>query len=149
MTLPYREMTGSLQYIVTCTRPDMANVVRCLGKYNGAFTRENFTMAKRVVRYLVGTKHFGLVYRPIKDTAERILGRRSCDVQEFKSIYHRIRIEFERLHMDVEKQAAETCYDKHVRIGIDSGFRLRGQLGVGAATLERAEDRSRGVHTQL
>ncbi|KAE8902883.1 hypothetical protein PF003_g12850 [Phytophthora fragariae] len=66
-TLPYREMIGSLQYVVTCTRPDMANVVRCLGKYNGAFTRENFTMAKRAVRYLVGTKHFGLVYRPIKD----------------------------------------------------------------------------------
>ncbi|OWZ13279.1 Gag-pol Polyprotein [Phytophthora megakarya] len=43
----------------------MANVVRCLGKYNGAYTRENFTMAKRAIRYLIGTKHLGLVYRPI------------------------------------------------------------------------------------
>ncbi|KAE8999955.1 hypothetical protein PR001_g18918 [Phytophthora rubi] len=59
-----REMIGSLQYVVDCTRPDMANVVRCLGKYNGFFTRENYTMAKRAIRYLIGTEHFGLVYRP-------------------------------------------------------------------------------------
>lgn len=62
--LLYREMIGSLQYVVACTRPDMANVVHCLGKYNGAFTRENYTVAKRAIRYLIGTKHFGLVYRP-------------------------------------------------------------------------------------
>ncbi|KAE9233117.1 hypothetical protein PF004_g9734 [Phytophthora fragariae] len=63
-SLPYREIVGSLQYLVACTRPDMASVVRCLGKYNGAYTRENFAMAKRAVRYLLGTKTFGLVYRP-------------------------------------------------------------------------------------
>ncbi|KAE9356332.1 hypothetical protein PR003_g2374 [Phytophthora rubi] len=61
--LLYREMIGSLQYVVACARPDMANVVRCLGKYNGAFTRETYTMAKRAIRYLIGTKHFSLVYR--------------------------------------------------------------------------------------
>ncbi|POM75357.1 LOW QUALITY PROTEIN: Reverse transcriptase, RNA-dependent DNA polymerase domain containing hypothetical protein [Phytophthora palmivora] len=65
-SLSYREIIGSLQYLVACTRPDMANIVRCLGKYNGAFTKENYTMATRAIRYLLGTKHFGLVYRPIK-----------------------------------------------------------------------------------
>ncbi|KAE9058730.1 hypothetical protein PF010_g30891 [Phytophthora fragariae] len=63
-SLPYREIVGSLQYLVACTQPDMASVVRCLGKYNGAYTRANFTMAKRAIRYLLGTKNYGLVYRP-------------------------------------------------------------------------------------
>ncbi|KAE8894078.1 hypothetical protein PF005_g3860 [Phytophthora fragariae] len=41
----------------------MSSVVRCLGKYNGAYTRENFAMAKRAIGYLLGAKTFGLVYR--------------------------------------------------------------------------------------
>ncbi|KAG3148856.1 hypothetical protein PC116_g19558 [Phytophthora cactorum] len=61
--LPYRELIGSLQYVVACTRPDMACVVRALGRYNGAYTRDNFRMAQRAVRYLLGTKQYGLVYR--------------------------------------------------------------------------------------
>ncbi|GMF18665.1 unnamed protein product [Phytophthora fragariaefolia] len=35
-TIPFREMVGSLQYLVHCTRPDLANAVRTLGRYGGA-----------------------------------------------------------------------------------------------------------------
>ncbi|POM63401.1 LOW QUALITY PROTEIN: Polyprotein [Phytophthora palmivora] len=59
-TVPFREMVGSLQYLVHCSSPDLANAVRTLGR---AYTKENFRQAQRVMRYLGGTKHFGLVYR--------------------------------------------------------------------------------------
>ncbi|POM69565.1 Integrase catalytic core protein [Phytophthora palmivora] len=62
-TVPFREMVGSLQYLVHCSRPDLANAVRTLGRYGSAYTKENFRQAQRVMRYLGGTKHFGLVYR--------------------------------------------------------------------------------------
>ncbi|POM58564.1 putative transposable element [Phytophthora palmivora] len=62
-TVPFREMVGSLQYLVHCSRSDLANAVRTLGRYGSAYTKENFRQAQRVMRYLGGTKHFGLVYR--------------------------------------------------------------------------------------
>ncbi|KAE9029193.1 Retrovirus-related Pol polyprotein from transposon TNT 1-94 [Phytophthora rubi] len=61
--LPYREIVGSLQYLVACTRPDLANAVRTLGRYANAYTRENYRAAQRVVRYALATKDDGLVYR--------------------------------------------------------------------------------------
>lgn len=54
---------GSLQYLVACTRPDLANAVRALGRYMGAYTVENYRAAQRVVRYALATKRMGLVYR--------------------------------------------------------------------------------------
>ena len=33
LNLPYRELVGSLQYLVTATRPDIANAVRNLSKH--------------------------------------------------------------------------------------------------------------------
>ncbi|KAE8911264.1 hypothetical protein PF005_g21947 [Phytophthora fragariae] len=62
-SIPYREVVGKLQYLVTCTRQDIANAVRCLGRHAGAYTTENFASAKRVLQYLKGTNTFGLVYR--------------------------------------------------------------------------------------
>jgi hypothetical protein len=60
---PYRQLVGKLQYLVSCTRPDIANAVRCLGRHAGSYTKENFTSAKRVLQYLAGTRTNGLVYR--------------------------------------------------------------------------------------
>jgi len=61
--LPYRQLVGKLQYLVSCSRPDIANAVRCLGRHAGSYTKENFTSAKRVLQYLAGTRTYGLVYR--------------------------------------------------------------------------------------
>ncbi|KAE9285443.1 hypothetical protein PR003_g26582 [Phytophthora rubi] len=57
--LPYRQLVGKLQYLVSCTRPDIVNAVRCLGRHAGAYTKENFTSAKRVLQYLAGTRTSG------------------------------------------------------------------------------------------
>ncbi|KAF0712186.1 hypothetical protein As57867_004891, partial [Aphanomyces stellatus] len=56
LNLPYRELVGSLQYLVTCTRPDIANAVRNLSKHLSCFDESHWKQAKRVLRYLKGTK---------------------------------------------------------------------------------------------
>ncbi|GMF32442.1 unnamed protein product [Phytophthora fragariaefolia] len=61
--LPYRQLVGKPQYLVSCTRPDIANAVRCLGRHAGSYTKENFSCAKRVLQYLAGTRTYGLVNR--------------------------------------------------------------------------------------
>ncbi|KAE8999541.1 hypothetical protein PR001_g19029 [Phytophthora rubi] len=61
-SIPYRESVGGLQYLVQGTRPDIANAVRTLGKYLSKYTKEHFVMAKRVLRYLHGTRDYGIVW---------------------------------------------------------------------------------------
>ncbi|POM70483.1 Hypothetical protein PHPALM_13066 [Phytophthora palmivora] len=75
-SIPYRELVGKLQYLVSCTRPDIANAVRCLGRHVGSYTRENFSNAKRVLQYLRGTRNHGLVYR--KSDAESAIKLQLC-----------------------------------------------------------------------
>ncbi|KAE9037945.1 hypothetical protein PR001_g8167 [Phytophthora rubi] len=59
--LPYRELVGALQYLVSASRPDIAHGVRNLGKYLSNYTYEHYFMAKRVLRYLASTVDYGLV----------------------------------------------------------------------------------------
>ena len=65
--IPYRELVGYLQYLVTCTRPDIANAERILGRHTDACTAETYSRDKRVLLYLKGTRTFGLCYRREED----------------------------------------------------------------------------------
>ncbi|CAI7881577.1 unnamed protein product [Closterium sp. NIES-53] len=55
---PYPELVGSLMYAMMCTRPDLAFPVSVLSRYvaRGRFTDLHWKAAKRVLRYLQGTK---------------------------------------------------------------------------------------------
>jgi hypothetical protein len=57
----YQCIVGSLQYLVSCSRPDISSAVRTLGKFLTCYTKEHFVLAKRVLRYLQGTRDYGLV----------------------------------------------------------------------------------------
>ncbi|KAG2770671.1 hypothetical protein PC129_g8884 [Phytophthora cactorum] len=61
-TFPYRELVGSLMYLTTCTRPDLAFSVGQLSRYVQNSTQQHIGAAKRVLRYLIGTKTQGIVY---------------------------------------------------------------------------------------
>ncbi|GMF23407.1 unnamed protein product [Phytophthora fragariaefolia] len=61
-SIPYRELVGCLQYLVQGTRPEIANAVRTLGKYMSKYTKDHYVMAKRVLRYLQGTRDYGLLW---------------------------------------------------------------------------------------
>ncbi|XP_052561905.1 uncharacterized protein LOC128092310 [Culex pipiens pallens] len=58
----YRSLIGALLYIAVCARPDIAVSTSLLGRRVASPTEADWTAAKRVVRYLKGTKHWRLHY---------------------------------------------------------------------------------------
>ncbi|KAL5553642.1 hypothetical protein UlMin_041043 [Ulmus minor] len=61
--VPYSSMVGSLMYAQVCTRPDIAFVVSVLGRYLSDPGTSHWQAAKKVLRYLQGTKDHMLTYR--------------------------------------------------------------------------------------
>jgi hypothetical protein len=55
-------MIGSLMYLVTCTRPDLAFTISFLSQFSAYPTPIHHTDVKRVFRYLQGTKTNRLSY---------------------------------------------------------------------------------------
>jgi len=62
-SLPYRELVGALMYLAVCTRPDISFAVSYLSQFCQNFGRQHWVAAKRVLRYLKGTRNLGLIYR--------------------------------------------------------------------------------------
>jgi hypothetical protein len=58
----YQSIVGSLLYLSTATRPDIAYAVGVLSRFTSAPTQTHLTAAKRVLRYLKGSIDQGLVY---------------------------------------------------------------------------------------
>ncbi|CAI7919791.1 unnamed protein product [Closterium sp. NIES-54] len=61
---PYLELVGSLMYLMTCTRPDLAYPLSILARYvaPGRHRSEHWEAAWRVLRYLCSTLGMGLVH---------------------------------------------------------------------------------------
>ena len=57
----YQSIIGSLIYAASATRPDIAFSVGVLSKFNATPTETHMTAAKRVLRYLKGTRAYGIV----------------------------------------------------------------------------------------
>ncbi|KAG2990649.1 hypothetical protein PC121_g6111 [Phytophthora cactorum] len=89
-SLPYREIVGCLQYLVQCLRPELANAVRTLGKYLDKYTQANFTMAKRVLRYLRGTVDYGLVRKKLESPDLHFTAYADADLGNEKDDRHSI-----------------------------------------------------------
>jgi hypothetical protein len=60
---PFCSLTGSLLYVATCTRPDIAHSVGALSRYMSCPTEQHMQLALNLLRYLSGTTTLGLVYR--------------------------------------------------------------------------------------
>lgn len=59
---PFKELVGSLLYLVTCTRPDIAHAVSVASR-TAKPTQANWSMLKRILRYLKGTPDVGIHFR--------------------------------------------------------------------------------------
>jgi len=58
----YQALTGSLTYAAMSTRPDIGYITQYLSQSNKSPTKNNWMVAKRVLRYLKVTKNLGIVY---------------------------------------------------------------------------------------
>ena len=59
----YASIIDSLRYATDCTRPDIAYAVEVLSKFTSKPSRDHWLAIERVMRYLIGTKNFGLFYK--------------------------------------------------------------------------------------
>lgn len=60
--LPYQSLIGSLDWIASTTRPDIAYAVSQLGRFNSAWTLNHWIAAKHVLRYLKGSQDLSIRY---------------------------------------------------------------------------------------
>ena len=62
-SIPYAFFVGSLMYLQTCTRPDISFAVGMLGRYQSNPGIDHWKAAKKVMRYIQGTKDYMLTFR--------------------------------------------------------------------------------------
>ena len=60
--VPYQSLIGTLMYAMLGTRPDIAFAVGALSKYSSNPGPLHWAQAIHVLRYLVGTRDYGLAY---------------------------------------------------------------------------------------
>ena len=59
----YASIIGSLRYATDCTRPDIAYAVGVLSRFTSKPSRDHWHAIERVMKYLSGTKTYGLFYK--------------------------------------------------------------------------------------
>ena len=57
---PFKEQVGALMYIMTCTRPDIANAIGEVAKYCERYNKSHWMAAKRILKYLNTTMNHGI-----------------------------------------------------------------------------------------
>ena len=75
--VPFRELVGGLQYLAFSTRPDICYAVNAVSQYSSNPGKAHWTAAKRVLRYLKGTKSMKLTYS--KEGNEGFVGYSDAD----------------------------------------------------------------------
>jgi hypothetical protein len=61
--LPYPQLAGSLLYLATISRPDIAQAATTLCRFIGKWNKVHFAAAKHLLRYLKGTIDLSLTFR--------------------------------------------------------------------------------------
>jgi len=71
-SLPYREVVGALMYLSVCPT-GLSFTVGYLNQFCNNYKRKQWTIVKRVLRYLQGTADVGLTYHRTGRTYHRTL----------------------------------------------------------------------------
>nr|KYP45451.1 hypothetical protein KK1_033022 [Cajanus cajan] len=64
----YRSLMGSFLYL-TATRPDIMYAISFLSRFMQSPSQIHFRVAKRIPRYLQGTKEFGIWYKTMTNSS--------------------------------------------------------------------------------
>jgi hypothetical protein len=62
---PYRALLGALLWVSEGTRPDIKYIISAMSRYLADPRVAHWKALKKVLRYLNGTKHLGIYYRPL------------------------------------------------------------------------------------
>jgi hypothetical protein len=65
--IPYQQAVGALLYLSTTTRPDIAYSVSKVARFNQNPGVQHWVAVKRIIRYLVGTRDYGISFSPEKE----------------------------------------------------------------------------------
>jgi histone deacetylase 1/2 len=79
LTQKYQQAVGSLLFLATQTRPDIAFAVGKLGRYSSNPSQEHWTAVKRVFRYLQGTQNHGITFQYNKELEPPLVGYSDAD----------------------------------------------------------------------
>ncbi|KAL0416509.1 UNVERIFIED_CONTAM: Secreted RxLR effector protein [Sesamum latifolium] len=60
--IPYASAVGNIQYVVQCTRPDIAFALSVTGRYQSCAGETHWTAVKTIIKYLRKTQEMFLVY---------------------------------------------------------------------------------------
>lgn len=74
--VPYQRLIGSLMYLAVLTRPDISFSVSYLSQFNNCYKETHWKCAKRILRYLQGTKDYCLKF---KDDNSALVGYVDAD----------------------------------------------------------------------
>ncbi|SDA02957.1 BZ3500_MvSof-1268-A1-R1_Chr11-1g03235 [Microbotryum saponariae] len=72
-SIPYRAIVGKLLYLSGTTRPDIAFAVSKAARFCNNFEAEHWEALKHILRYLVGTRNFGIRYQKTHQPMSAIL----------------------------------------------------------------------------
>lgn len=75
---PFRQLVGSLLFLSTVTRPDIAYAVGIVSRFLEKPGEDHVKAGKRILRYLKGTEKFGILYS-VKRREEDFVGFSDAD----------------------------------------------------------------------
>jgi Reverse transcriptase (RNA-dependent DNA polymerase) len=70
----YAQLLGELQFVANATRPDITYAVNRLASYTANPDLKHQSALKRVLRYLSGTRNYGITYKKIPNEKPTFLG---------------------------------------------------------------------------
>jgi hypothetical protein len=73
----YREIVGSLMYLMISTRPDISYAVGQLAMFLNCYGREHHAAALHLLKYIKGTRDLGITYSP--DSSLEVFGYSDAD----------------------------------------------------------------------
>jgi len=71
---PFRELLGALLWLSEGTRPDIKYIVSSMSRYLADPKEAHWKALKKVLRYLNGTRHMGIHYKPVAKQAKCPMG---------------------------------------------------------------------------
>ena len=75
----FREVVGTLSYAANATRPDIYTAVRAIASNQDKPLAADWRAAKRIMRYLSGTRHLGIIYGASRRQGEQPALEVFCD----------------------------------------------------------------------